>query len=72
MSLGSVLLLLLFCSLAAYLLFGAAFLKFRRGAAGIDLIPNAAFWTQTPGLVKDGAGFLLAKINKRSNYETLA
>ena len=69
LSIGSILLIGFFSLVFVYLAFGAVFLKLRRGATGVDVIPNADFWSSTLGLVKDGALFLFR--SKRGIYETL-
>ena len=64
-------LIILFVALFVYFVFGGVFLKYRVGATGVDLIPNSAFWTAIPGLVKDGATFLVSKCTKRGEYQTI-
>ena len=42
------------CGLAVYFIAGFIFLKFVRGANGVEAIPQGEFWLSLPGLVKDG------------------
>ena len=42
------------CGLTVYFLVGFLFLKFARGAEGVEAIPQGEFWLSLPGLVKDG------------------
>lgn len=42
------------CGLTVYFIVGFAFLKFARGAEGVEAIPQGEFWLSLPGLVKDG------------------
>eukprot|EP01120_Amphizonella_sp_Union-15-10_P016807 TRINITY_DN908_c0_g1_i1.p1 TRINITY_DN908_c0_g1~~TRINITY_DN908_c0_g1_i1.p1 ORF type:complete len:253 (+),score=39.12 TRINITY_DN908_c0_g1_i1:55-813(+) len=57
-SLGSILLILLFVGITVYIIAGVLFNKFKKGESGMALVPNVEFWTKLPGLVKDGAVFL--------------
>ncbi|CAH1109715.1 unnamed protein product [Psylliodes chrysocephalus] len=70
MSGGSVFLLILFIVASIYIIGGAALLYFIRGARGVEMIPNIEFWKNLPGLVKDGAIFLLSGC--RPNFVTTA
>ena len=53
-----------------YMLGGAAYLRRRSGATGLELVPNRDFWASLPGLIKDGAGYVRARLFDRS-YEAL-
>ncbi|XP_057660435.1 cation-dependent mannose-6-phosphate receptor-like [Diorhabda carinulata] len=70
MSGGSTFLLILFIGLVIYFVGGALVLYFIRGARGAELIPNVDFWTNLPGLVKDGLIFLLSGC--KPNFVTTA
>jgi hypothetical protein len=59
---GSVLLIIFFVLLVAYLLIGTLYMRFARGAQGAEMIPNVEFWGNLPGLVKDGVAFAWRKI----------
>jgi len=65
---GSILLIICFVFLAVYLIAGALFMKYRKGAIGSEIIPNKSFWSEIPSLVKDGVMFVLSPCTKRSSY----
>jgi len=65
---GSILLIIFFCLAFSYLVLGAVFLKYKRGATGKEVIPNATFWSGIPGLVKDGFLFVISPCSKRGSY----
>jgi len=65
---GSILLIILVCLIAVYLVAGLIFNKFKIGLNGIELIPNVTFWTSIPGLVKDGVMFIVNKVRNRGGY----
>ncbi|KAJ8025222.1 Cation-dependent mannose-6-phosphate receptor [Holothuria leucospilota] len=52
LSFGSILCIIFPCLLVVYLLVGAIFMKFARGASGKEVIPNYSFWSDFPALVK--------------------
>nr|XP_054767580.1 cation-dependent mannose-6-phosphate receptor-like [Lytechinus pictus]XP_054767581.1 cation-dependent mannose-6-phosphate receptor-like [Lytechinus pictus] len=57
-----------------YIVGGILFQKFHRGATGKELIPNYAFWTDFPILVKDGFMFLIGLCrggSSGSDYESI-
>ncbi|XP_028414125.1 uncharacterized protein LOC114537164 [Dendronephthya gigantea] len=62
LSIGSYIIIVFFVVLLIYLVFGAVFMKFRRGATGIYIIPNVGFWASLPGLIKDGFIFTGRKV----------
>lgn len=41
---------------------GVAFMRYRRGAVGMEMVPNIGFWRELPGLVKDGCRFSFDKV----------
>ena len=45
-----------------YCVGGAAFMHYRRGASGTEMVPNLAFWKDLPGLVVDGCKYSWAKV----------
>lgn len=57
-SLGSTLLIILFSFVIFYLVLGICTKKFLMGATGIEIVPNLAFWSDLPNLVKDGWLFM--------------
>ena len=40
-----------------YCVGGAMFMRYRRGASGVEMVPNWTFWKDLPGLVRDGCSF---------------
>ncbi|XP_064615998.1 uncharacterized protein LOC135480163 [Liolophura sinensis] len=57
---GSLLLIIFFTVLAAYLVVGSLANKAINGAVGLEIIPNYSFWSELPALVKDGYLFFLS------------
>ena len=73
---GEVLLVLFFAGGAAYFLVGAAYMRFGPPKAqGSDVIPNKAFWTSLPGLVKEGSSYSFGRVrgtvSGQNNYEAI-
>lgn len=58
-STGSTLLVVFFSIVIFYLVLGVCTKKFLMGATGIEVIPNLAFWTDLPNLVRDGWAFAI-------------
>jgi len=67
---GSIIDIIVVCALAAYFVGGVLFKKFKMKAEGIELIPNVRFWAELPGLVRDGAKFIINKTCRRG-YQKL-
>ncbi|XP_062517613.1 cation-dependent mannose-6-phosphate receptor-like [Corticium candelabrum] len=61
LSVGSILLIVFFSLIFVYIIGGLLYLKFVRGASGIELIPNYSFWRLLPSLIKEGVIFLIGK-----------
>ena len=59
---GEGFLLFLLIATLSYLAIGIAFMYFAKGARGIEVIPNLAFWQEFPSLVRDGCRFTVAKV----------
>ncbi|KAF9817264.1 hypothetical protein SFRURICE_014417 [Spodoptera frugiperda] len=57
-SFGSTLLIIFFSFVVFYLVLGICTKKFLMGATGVEVIPNLAFWSDLPNLVKDGWRFM--------------
>ncbi|XP_029178681.1 uncharacterized protein LOC114946388 [Nylanderia fulva] len=57
LSTGSVLLILFFTGAGVYFIGGMITLRILRGATGWEMLPNHAFWTKLPSLVRDGIVF---------------
>ena len=70
---GSIMLVILFVLIAVYLIAGVLFNKLYKRANGKEVIPNVDFWTELPGLARDGVLFSSNKVKrltgKRSSYE---
>lgn len=62
LSAGSILLIIFFSALLAYLILGMLFRMFIIGAKGYEVIPNYEFWHSLPGLIQDGFAFTLQVI----------
>ncbi|KAJ0176163.1 hypothetical protein K1T71_008337 [Dendrolimus kikuchii] len=59
-SIGSTLVIVFFSCLIFYLVLGICTKKFLMGATGIEVVPNLAFWSDLPNLVKDGWAFMIS------------
>ncbi|XP_019623690.1 PREDICTED: uncharacterized protein LOC109469593 [Branchiostoma belcheri] len=68
---GSVFLIILVVLAAVYVIAGAIFMKFVKGAQGSEVIPNIAFWKSLPGYVKDGVFFILSPCRRSKGYESV-
>merc|ERR1712136_123617 len=68
---GSILLIIFFSVMFVYILTGTLFMKFKRNAIGSEMFPNKSFWTNCPGLVKDGVRCLISPCSKRGEYQNL-
>ncbi|OQV18677.1 hypothetical protein BV898_07307 [Hypsibius exemplaris] len=71
LSVGSMLLIIFFSVLAAYFVIGVAVRKFIGGAVGYEAIPNYAFWSDLPLLMKDGALFAFSGCRPEVVYERI-
>ena len=58
-SFGSTLLIIFFSFVVFYLVLGICTKKFLMGATGVEVIPNLAFWSELPNLVKVSVFFLI-------------
>jgi len=65
---GSIILIIVLCLMVVYVAAGVTFNKVKKQATGLELIPNVEFWTSLPGLVKDGAMFIVNKTCRRGGY----
>ncbi|KAI5646352.1 autophagy-related protein 27 domain-containing protein [Phthorimaea operculella] len=59
-STGSTLLIVFFSCVIFYLVLGVCTKKFLMGATGVEVVPNLAFWSDLPNLVKDGWAFMVS------------
>lgn len=67
---GTIFLLVLFAVAVVYVGFGALYNWRVRGASGMELLPNAAFWREFASLVADGCRFTAARITGRTPPQT--
>lgn len=74
-SLGTILCIIFIVVVVIYIIAGVLVNKFVRGATGAEIIPNRSFWTQQPGLIKEGFQFTGGKIRgcftRDSTYDTI-
>ncbi|XP_015601218.1 cation-dependent mannose-6-phosphate receptor [Cephus cinctus] len=70
LSTGSFLVILLFIFSGIYLIGGALTMKFLRGATGLEMLPNYAFWSDFPSLVRDGIAFTFSGC-KADSYDRI-
>jgi len=59
---GSIFLIIFFVSAVLYFAIGSIVMWKVKGASGIEILPNSAFWVGLPGLLKDGVLFLKGKV----------
>lgn len=71
LSAGSVLLILFFVAVLVYVIGGVLFLRFYRGASGVEMIPNYEFWKDFPFLVKDGMVFTFRGCKSDTTYSQI-
>lgn len=79
LSIGTtVILIAVFAIAVPYLAIGTLWNKHRAGKDGIELLPHREFWSELPGLVRDGFRFSFGKfqiatgiVSMSSNYENL-
>jgi len=63
---GWVFIIILLVVTFVYCVAGVLFMRFRRHAVGMEMMPNYALWREVPGLVKDGCRFTWGKIRSWS------
>ncbi|XP_028418479.1 uncharacterized protein LOC114543748 isoform X2 [Dendronephthya gigantea] len=82
LSIGTVILIIVFCLTALYIGIGVPYMKFVRGARGREIIPHYSYWSEIPSLAKDGCSYTLqaiqgcasstcANISTRKDYERI-
>ncbi|XP_052096026.1 cation-dependent mannose-6-phosphate receptor-like [Mytilus californianus] len=71
LSTGSVILLIFFILLIIYLVGGILFMKFMRGASGIEMVPNLELWKGLPSLIKDGFVFVSKGCKANTTYSQI-
>lgn len=70
-SVGSVLLILFFVFVMIYVIGGILFLRFYRGASGVEMFPNYEFWKDLPFLIKDGMVFTFRGCKTDTTYSQI-
>ncbi|XP_078321516.1 cation-dependent mannose-6-phosphate receptor-like [Crassostrea virginica] len=70
-SVGSVLLILFFVFVLIYVIGGILFLRFYRGASGVEMFPNYEFWKDLPFLIKDGMVFTFRGCKTDTTYSQI-
>ncbi|KAL3831678.1 hypothetical protein ACJMK2_023401 [Sinanodonta woodiana] len=70
-SAGTVLCIIFFSLLLAYLTGGMVFMRFRKNARGLEIVPNVTLWKSIPGLIKDGVKFSIFRPFRSSNYQKM-
>ncbi|XP_041478474.1 cation-dependent mannose-6-phosphate receptor-like [Lytechinus variegatus] len=68
---GGVLCIIFTVLVVVYIGGGILFQKFGRGATGKELIPNYAFWSDFPALIKDGFLFMISPCTKNDGYSSI-
>lgn len=64
LSLGSILLIIFFSLMVAYIIFGALYNKFARSREGKEVFPHYTFWIELPLLVKEGGAYSFHSVKK--------
>ncbi|KAL3831675.1 hypothetical protein ACJMK2_023398 [Sinanodonta woodiana] len=70
-SAGTVLCIIFFSLLLAYLIVGMVFMRFRKNARGLEIVPNVTLWKSIPGLIKDGVMFSVCRPFRSTNYQKI-
>lgn len=70
LSAGSIMLIIIFVSLAVYIIAGIVINAAIRKKTGIEMIPNISFWMGFPSLIKDGFFFLIRR-RPSDSYEAV-
>ncbi|XP_073703524.1 cation-dependent mannose-6-phosphate receptor [Garra rufa] len=70
LSAGSILLIVVFCCLAVYLLGGFLYQRLVVGAKGVEQFPNYAFWSEIGNLSADGCDFVCRSRGNREEPPT--
>ncbi|KAL3831676.1 hypothetical protein ACJMK2_023399 [Sinanodonta woodiana] len=70
-SAGTVLCIIFFSLLLAYLIGGMVFMRFCKNARGLEIVPNVTLWKSIPGLIKDGVMFSVCRPFLSSNYQKI-
>ncbi|KAL5007419.1 hypothetical protein ScPMuIL_016225 [Solemya velum] len=70
-STGTILLIIFFVLVFCYLVGGMLFLRFVKGARGMEMMPNSEFWTDLPAAVRDGTVFVFKGFKADNTYEKI-
>lgn len=70
LSVGSIMLIVIFVTFAVYLIGGIAINLGVRKMSGMEVVPNWSFWRGCPSLVVDGILFIVNKIRGTSGTYT--
>ncbi|XP_038045186.1 cation-dependent mannose-6-phosphate receptor-like [Patiria miniata] len=71
LSAGGVMCIIFSVLVVVYFIGGVLFMKFVRGAGGMELVPNSGFWKELPGYIKDGVMFVIS-CGKRASYKSMS
>jgi len=66
---GAWFLIFLFAIILPVYLIGGVIFNMRKGATGIEAIPNIAFWRDLPSLLKEGCKFTFGRCCGRGGYQ---
>lgn len=70
LSAGSIILIIVFCCLAVYLIGGFLYQRLVVGAKGVEQFPNYAFWSEIGNLSADGCDFVCRSRGNREEAPT--
>ena len=65
MAIGTILILVVVCGMVLPYFVVGVIVQRRRGAAGLDSIPNREFWASLPGLIGTGCAFTFGGLRKK-------
>ncbi|KAL3831677.1 hypothetical protein ACJMK2_023400 [Sinanodonta woodiana] len=70
-SAGTVLCIIFFSLLLAYLIGGMVFMRYRKNARGLEIVPHVTLWKSIPGLIKDGVLFSVCRPFRSTSYQKI-
>lgn len=68
---GSILLIIVIVFIFVYLVGGMVFQTVLRKAEGKERVPNVAFWSALPSLIKEGFQFTYKSVKQRAGYSSI-
>ncbi|CAK9292581.1 unnamed protein product [Gordionus sp. m RMFG-2023] len=71
LSVGSILLFLLFAILSLYFLVGVLYRKCYRRHSGYEILPNHDFWVDLPFLIRDGYMYMVRGCQVEPFYDQI-